>query len=216
MTHSYPEFSIENGYVFRMVHADNFRDILANGCPCVSSVRNQAQYTPVGSADIISKRKSKSVPIPPGGLLGDYVPFYFTARSQMLYNNMTGVNVPRRRPNEIILLASSIKHLISRQVVFIFTSGHALMAESKWYSDPNDLDQIDWDILRRSDFRRTDGDPGKSNRYQAELLVHRHVSTDDLLGLACFDDASRQRYEASVAKAGLKWKVIAKPEWYPR
>lgn len=212
----FPEFCIENGYVFRMMHVDNLPSVIANGCPCASSAQANGSYTPVGSAEIISRRKLKSVPIDPGGHLGDYVPFYFTARSQMLYNNMTGMGVPRRKPEEIILLVSSVKHLQYRNVSFVFTSGHALMAESRWYSDPSDLKEIDWNILQRSDFQRTDSDPGKSNRYQAELLVHQRVGVEDLLGLACFDEASKTKYQASAEQAGLKWKVHAKPGWYPR
>lgn len=217
MAGSFPEFAIENGYVFRILHAANLPALLREGAPCLSSVRAGAAYVPIGNPDLIAKRTTKRVPIEPGGVLADYVPFYFTPRSMMLMNILTGWNVQKQKPDEILIAVTSVRRLVERQVPFVFTNGHAFMIESEWFSDPARLDRIDWGILQRSDFRRTDDDPGRCNRYQAELLVHKHVGVEDLLGLACFNDNTKTAIDGVLAQHGTtSLKVLPKPNWYPR
>jgi hypothetical protein len=76
--------------IFRIVHRDNMRWILSNGLHCSSSPEKDAGYVGIGNADIILMRSTRAVPIPPGGVLSDYVPFYFTPFSPMAYNIKTG------------------------------------------------------------------------------------------------------------------------------
>ncbi len=62
------------------------------------------------------------VPIAPGGVLNDYVPFYFTARSVMMMNIVTGRGVKQRQREEIIILVSSMHQLQGKGLPFVFTS----------------------------------------------------------------------------------------------
>lgn len=47
-------------------------------------------FVTIGNPDLIDKRARRAVPLPPGGTLSDYVPFYFTPKSPMLLNIKTG------------------------------------------------------------------------------------------------------------------------------
>ncbi len=47
-------------------------------------------FREIGSPDFIDKRAHRMVPVPPGGTLSDYVPFYFTPWLPMLMNITTG------------------------------------------------------------------------------------------------------------------------------
>ena len=51
----------------------------------------------IGNPDLIDKRTHRIVPAPPGGTLSDYVPFYFTLYSPMLYNIKTGMEGHRAK-----------------------------------------------------------------------------------------------------------------------
>jgi hypothetical protein len=42
------------------------------------SILADPDFRNIGNADLISKRETRQVPIPPGGMLSDYIPFYFT------------------------------------------------------------------------------------------------------------------------------------------
>jgi hypothetical protein len=60
------------------MHVDNVPWTLLNGVHCRSSPSFDPIFISIGSPDLIQKRKTRVVPIPPGGHLSDYVPFYFT------------------------------------------------------------------------------------------------------------------------------------------
>ena len=212
----YPEFCQERGYVFRIVHRDNVPAILADGALCRADARS-AQYVTIGNPDLIEKSRTRTVPIAPGGTLEDYVRFYFTPRSMMLFNILTGwQGLTKRTPQEIAILVSSVRRLVAESATFVFTDGHAHLEPTNFYVDPRELRRIDWTILQRSDFSRSANDPGKSGRYQAELLVHRRVRMSYLLGLACFDEGAKAEYEAMTSAANLDLTIRVKPTWYPR
>ncbi|MEO1609407.1 MAG: DarT ssDNA thymidine ADP-ribosyltransferase family protein [Pseudomonadota bacterium] len=57
----------------------------------------------------MAKRKHRNVPCIPGGTLSDYVPFYFTPFTPMLYNIKTRYGGVSQNPMEdIIILVSSL------------------------------------------------------------------------------------------------------------
>ena len=201
--------------IFRITHVRNVPWMLDHGLVCRSSAQADPNFITIGMPDLIDKRRTHPVPIPPGGTLADYVPFYFTPASVMLYNIKTGYNGVTRRPNtEIAILVSSLPKLQEMGVRFVFTNGHAYMLETDYFSDLRDLDKIDWTILQNRDFKRDPEDPGKVGRYQAEALAHRHVPVDALLGIACYDESAQAALEAEVQRRGLSLQVAVRPRFY--
>src|SRR5262245_37067596 len=84
--------------VFRITHVRNVPWILDHGLHCQSSPERDPDFVPIGNPDLIRKRAVREIPEPPGGLLSDYIPFYFTPRSPMLYNITTGVGSVKWTP----------------------------------------------------------------------------------------------------------------------
>jgi hypothetical protein len=202
-------------HIFRITHVRNVPWILAHGLDCKSSNIADPAFVPIGMSELIEKRSTRAVPVPPAGSLGDYVPFYFTPWSVMLYNIKTGHNNVTRRANpEIAILVSSLHTLKRFGVDFVFTNGHAYMQETDYFTDLANLGEIDWEILRRKDFQRDPEDPGKIGRYQAEALVHRHLPVGALHGIACYDDATKSMIETQVQRQNLELPVKAIPQWY--
>lgn len=205
----------DKAFIFRIVHRDNFDWILAHGIHCRSAAMVNPAYVDIGSPELINKRNSRSIPIAPGGTLSDYVPFYFTPRSPMLLNIKTGYNGIRHRGNEeIMILVSSLYKVRDHALNFIFTDRHAYLQTAVFYSDFVGLSAIDWTILQCSDFKRDNDDLGKFERYQAEALIHQHMPTDALLGVACVNEAVAGQLRAQIAVAGLALKVAVMPGWY--
>jgi hypothetical protein len=173
--------SPEKARIFRIVHVDCVPWILEHGMHCRNSPRQDPHYINIGSTSLIQKRAVKTVPIPPGGTLGDYVPFYFTPWSIMMFNIHTGYGgVTRRKNGDIVIFASSIHRLRELGVPHVFTDQHAYAATTEFHDRPESLHMIDWALLNSRNFKTEDSDPGKQLRYQAEALVHRHVPTDAL------------------------------------
>ncbi|NWE71179.1 DUF4433 domain-containing protein [Pseudomonas gingeri] len=200
--------------IWRIVHRDNLPWILENGLHCANSGVQATPYVNIGNADLIDKRRTRPVPIAPGGVLADYVPFYFTPFSVMMKNIHSGWSVQKRSNEEIIILVSSL-HLVEQLgLPFVFTNAHAYPDWTSYYSDLAHLDEIDWNILQRRDFKRDADDPRKMERYQAEALIHHHLPITGLLGIMCYTDAMKQRIEQDLAARSLILPVHARPGWY--
>jgi ssDNA thymidine ADP-ribosyltransferase, DarT len=204
----------EKALLFRITHIDNLHWILLNGLHCRNSTRSDPNFTEIGLKELIDKRKTRKVPIPPGGTLSDYVPFYFTPHSPMLLNIKTGKGVKARPMADIVMLVTSLPHLRQQGLKFIFTTQHAYPATTEYYSDLTDLRRIDWQILQARDFARDLNDLGKMDRYMAEGLVHREVTLSALLGVICYDPRSEKRVQQLLDLVGSSLKLVVKPGWY--
>lgn len=205
----------ENGLIFRIAHIDNVPWILDYGLHCKNSPERDPNYVEIGNPELIQKRTHRVVPIPPGGVLSDYIPFYFTPHSPMLYNIKTGHNGITQRPmSEIVIMVSSLPELAAKNIPFVFTDRHAYLQTASFFSDLAQLARIPWDLLQTRDFKKDVYDPGKFERYQAEALVHRHLPIAGLSGIICHGDAQKTFLLAEVEKRQQKLQVAVKPNWY--
>lgn len=214
MTVFFPEICPERALVFRITHRRNIPFIARNGLHCSSSTVIDPQFVQIGSADLISKRERHPLPLPYVGVLGDYIPFYFTHSSMMLFNIITGKNVPRQSKEDIVFLVGSLRKFVSDAIPFVYTDRHAYLANPQFSNTLDDLNRIDWDILQRRDFQRNGNDPTKTSRYQAEALVHRHLPMHGLLGAACYTASVTEEVRHHFAAAGIPTRVATRSEWY--
>jgi hypothetical protein len=206
----------ENARIFRITHVANVPWILDHGgLHCRNSGEHDPGFVNIGNPSLIERRAKRSVPISPGGTLSDYVPFYFTPFSIMMYNIHTGYGGITRRENaELVFLISSVHQLRKLGLTFIYTDQHAYPVETEFYDGSGDLRQIDWRLLQERDFKTSDADPGKQLRYQAETLVHHRVPLEAILGIACYNDAVRDGIQAMLDERGLKISIKAAPNIY--
>ncbi len=197
----------EKALIFRIVHRDNVPWILDKGLYCKNSKVLDPNYVEIGNLDLISKRDKHPVAPPPSG---NFTPF-----SPMMYNIKTGWGGIRKRDNdEIVIMVSSLRTLQARNIPFLFTDRHAYLVAAQFYSDLARLDQIDWDMLQRRDFRNDPDDPSKKERYQAEALVHKYLPVDALSGFVCYNDDVLRSLNAALAEHKQTMKVVKKLDWY--
>jgi hypothetical protein len=211
------ELTPELARIFRITHVANVPWILENGLHCGSSAVRDPAFVQIGNPDLINKRRTRIVPVEPKGTLNDYVPFYFTPFSPMLYNIATGYSgVQRQRMKDIAILVSNLPLLSENGVQYVFTDQHAYMATTRFSGDPSNLPgYIDWKILQAQDFRRNDtSDLGKTNRYQAELLAFQHVPVQALAGIVCHGAAEETALTELVQNVGVHLSVTARPTWF--
>ena len=147
------------------------------------------------------------------GNIGEYIPFYFTPRSIMLYNIVTGYwapVVPKLEREEILIIRSEIG-ILSRNPRFFFTDGQANAAYSNHYTDLRDLDQIDWESIQQSNFLKSDLDTDRPRRYQAEFLVHSHVPLKSIESFLVYNEHAEALVNAHLKSAGLNIAVTVAP-----
>jgi hypothetical protein len=94
--------------LYRLLHYQNLPFILSRGLYCVNSGINDPNYINIGNKNIISKRRTRSVPVDPGGEVHDYIPFYFCPRSPMLGSIHVGNSDFNGSQEEITYLVISV------------------------------------------------------------------------------------------------------------
>jgi hypothetical protein len=155
------------------------------------------------------------VPCPPGGCLSDYIPFYFTPHSVMMFQIKTGYNGIRRRSNdEIAIVASSLRKLRESDIPFLFTDRHASLRTVEYFSGLDDLERLDWAIWRNRDFRSDPEYIDKKDRYQAEALIHRHLPIDGIGAIVCYSDDIATAIKKRLGDAAERVKIATRPSWY--
>jgi len=205
----------ERGRIFRIVHRRNVPWILDHGLHCKSSEVRDPEFVSIGSTDVIRKREDRRVPVPPGGTLSDYVPFYFTPLSPMLLNIKTGWHGVTQRPmEEIVILVSSVPTIAASGTRFLITDRHAIYEAAIFSSDVARLHDIRWDLLQQRDFARDPEDNDKFECYQAEVLVYQHLPLSNLLGIVCYNDAVKDMVEGEIRGRGIALEAKAFPGWY--
>ena len=127
----------------------------ANGLSFPEARRRKA----TANAEIIGRRTNKRVVVvPPGGVLGEYVPFYFSGHSPMLLNIATGYGVPRIPQRDIVFLVCDAFEIAAQSIPFCFTDGNATKSISRFYNTLDDLDKLDWGTIRATLWKNTGDD----------------------------------------------------------
>jgi len=205
----------QKALIWRIVHRDNIPWILDNGLHCGNGAVQSANWVHIGNPELTDKRASHPVPVGVGGVLNDYIPFYFTPFSPMLMNIKTGRGgVARRGNDEIVILVSSLPRLGELGLPFVYTNAHAYYGWANFYTEMSDLDKVDWPILQARDFKRDPDDPAKFERYQAEALIYQHCPVEALIGMVCYTDQVKQQLENALQQRNITMPVHARAGWY--
>lgn len=205
------QLSADKAWIFRIVHRGNLARLLAQGLVCRSDAEPKT-YVEIGNQDLISRRLLREVPCAPGGTLADYVPFYFTPFSPMLYNIKTGYGVPQQSMDDILIVVSSLPLIAEKGIPFVYSDRHAYLKTAKFSADVKELpDRIAWNALQSRDFSKSDVD--RFEKYQAEALIYKHVPLDALLCIMCHTDSVKDEVvKACAAHPNLK--IMTGRKWY--
>jgi len=207
--------SLDRALIFRITHHANIPWILAHGLHCRNSAIFDPNFTEIGRPEIIDRRKTRRVDIPPGGTLSDYVPFYFSSKTPMLLNIKTGwQGLQQRNMSDIVILWTSLHDLAAVGIPFVYSDRTATLITAEFSVDLGRLGNLPWDLWKTDNFRRDDSRPDKIERYLAEALVHRSVPLDGLKGIVCYSDDRKAELEEMINEAGFAIPVHRRQGWY--
>jgi hypothetical protein len=203
--------------IYHITHISNLPRILAEGgLWCDSEVERRGLAAQcIAHAHIKERRKAKQVPCGPGGVLADYVPFYFAPRSPMLYSIHTGYVQGYDGGQQAILhLVSSAEAIRAAGLEYVFTDGHAPMALSKFFDDLADLKKVDWSVMPLKWWDTTPQQPDRKRRRQAEFLVRQFVPLDCFTAIGTCTKASADDTLAALAELDGAPSVRVHRDWY--
>lgn len=174
-----------------------------------------------------SARSFRAVIDPPGGLLHDYVPFYFAPRSPMLsaIHNKKVVGCSLNQ-EDIIYFETTVDQVINSGLAFIFYDMNATLAFSKPYTDLNLLPTvIAWDLITEPPtldgfckyFFDKAADPKYVNRMarrQAEFVVKDKIPLNCFTRICVINSSIKNQVDRILFSHGLTLRVDVMTDWY--
>lgn len=172
------------------------------------------------------KRATKLVAKPPGGVIHDYVPFYFAPRSPMLAAINAGLveGCAHGQP-DIVHFVSTVEAVVKEGLDFVYYDHNATLNFAKCFKNLADLDKIDWDLFFEAP--RLDGycqyyfDNMNNPRYtrrkasrQAEFLVHKTFPLSLMVCVGVYSKEKAAEVEEIFDDADIDIPVEVKPAWY--
>ena len=207
---------VKDLWVYRIIPVQNLETDLKKGLYSKAKAPVSATRTVIGNKEIISARDSRIVKCYPDTMVNDYVPFYFSVRTPMLYNIVTGMGVPQRAQREIVYLCCRLMDLAIEDMQWCFTNGNAAEKITKFYNNLKDLDKIDWKSIETTDFsyNNADGDEDRIRKKHAEFLVKDFVPRSKITEIAVLNAVVKEEVESIVSKCKLEIEIKVKPKFY--
>jgi hypothetical protein len=200
--------------IYHITHLNNLPGIIEEGLVCDNHTRTGNNRLvgrqEIAYEDLKERRRQRRVPVPPGGVLADYVPFYFCPRSPMLYA------IHHRKTNyqggqeEVVHLQVKIEAATAGRRRFVFTDRHAFIELAEFYNDLADLKKLQWDIINSDNWGGDVRRPFK----QAEFLVHGRLPWSSVSCIGVHNRAVASSVGQILQSSRHKPPVTTHPSWY--
>lgn len=202
-----------NIILYRIVHKDNLNYLLRWGMFTKNHINADPNYVNIGDNTLISQRNDYPVGInPPGGNLGDYIPFYFGPLSPMLLNIKTGYRgISQRSQSDIVYICCELNKAVAICNKWCFTDGHAKNNFTEFFNDLNYFNKIDWNIVAEKYWANTEDDFDRMRRKQAEFLIKDNVPVDCISKIIVYDDKVCNVVKNILNETGLQIPVEINP-----
>ncbi len=195
--------------LFRMTHIDNIQHIIENGITHYLSANRNYDYMNIGDSSLINRRVE--IILEDDTKLSDYIPFYFSYRTPMLYVIWKGFNnVKNIKQEDIVYIVSSVQKMTDLGVNYKFTDGHAVAGLSNFYTKEsiNEIETLlDWEAIKATDWK---SEPDLKRKKEAEFLVLGDITYDAVLGYIVYNPIAQEKMQQIEKNK----QTIVKPEYY--
>jgi hypothetical protein len=203
--------------IYHMTHIQNLPSIINAGVLYCDKRAQAIKARSIAYVNFKEKRRVKPVPVPPGGVIADYVPFYFAPCSPMLFAIHMGYVDASLTQSEIVYLTTTIEAIVDAGKPFVFTDCHPLSPVAHFANDLNQLNRyVDWNVMQSAYWYDTAEYPHRKSRRQAEFLVHHAVEWTLVQEIGVYDQARLQQVNEFLAHASYKPRVSVQRGWYYR
>jgi ssDNA thymidine ADP-ribosyltransferase, DarT len=168
-----------------------------------------------GQPSIKERRRSRQVPERHGGVVADYVPFYFAPRSPMLFSILGGrVKEYGTDQSQLVYLVTRLSRVIAHGLAWVATDRNAVLQPAKFTADRGRLAQhIDWAVMEAQYWGNTVDDGSRMQRRMAELLVHRAVPWSVISHVATCCEGRAAEVKGRLP-ATTPPRILVRPKWY--
>ena len=191
--------------LFHITHIKNIPPILKQGIHSYSAMTgNNLVYQTIAHENIQTRRRNIPITCGAGGVLHDYVPLYFGARSPMLC--AVRYKLDQR---EIVHVAATWDVL--KMSTTVFTDGNAATWGTQQFSGIEKLKSVDLEAASKWYWASDDETRRKKS---AEVLVHRQVAIEQIVGFFVMNEQTKKQLDQMVKAQRLDKQVLVAPEFY--
>jgi ssDNA thymidine ADP-ribosyltransferase, DarT len=202
--------------IMHFTHVNNLPDIVHGvGLLADTELRRLGrQVVDCADRDIKARRRARAVDVPPYGVVGDYVPFYFAPRSPMLYVISRGSVLSYSEGQApLVYLVTSISHIAEAGLQWVGSDGNCAAEFTEFYTDRSELEEaVDWLLMRATYWNNTAEDGDRMRRRAAELLVHRKVTWKCIRRVVTRSELIAAQVREMTRDNPIP--VTVRPDWY--
>jgi hypothetical protein len=182
---------------YHFTYVENLSGILQNGLLSVNEqIARGLKHESIAQKEIQNRRATMRVTCGPGGVVHDYVPFYFCKRSSMLLAVINKKNVDQQF---LIHLGVNIGLVEDSESVFTNASANT-NDPPNFYNDPNDLVHVQWNHVDNQKYSLPEAE--KQSR-MAELLVYKQVPISSIERIIVWNDGFAKGVREVFERANL-------------
>ena len=203
--------------ICHITHINNLPSIMAEGGihACSTMQQQSIAYENIAQQTVQDRRATIRMKLSPGGMLHDYVPFYFAPRSPMLYCIYKKiVEGYEEGQSPVIYLVTNCQAIEKNGLSYVFTDGHAVKPRTQFYDRLSNLDKVDWLLMKAKIWKATADDPDRTRRRQAEFLVHRFLPWTLITEVGVIDNQTQQTVREHLAETSRQPAVNVHRGWY--
>jgi hypothetical protein len=184
-------------YVFHFTSIHNLDSIIKNGLLCTNQKEGQGiRHKNIANITIQNRRSKMKVTCGKGGVVHDYVPFYFTSKNPMLLGVLNKKNTDQPF---IIYLCIKIERLEKEDAVFTDASANTDIPP-QFYSDTMCLDKLDWNLIDSQKWSFTDEERHKK---MAEAMVFNKIDIKEIDAIVVYNKWMAENVNKIFAKNGV-------------
>lgn len=204
-------------HIVHFTHVRHLSTVVQRGLLSDTEARSaELIQTEVGELGIKARRRERMVPVPPGGVVADYAPFYYAPRSPMMYRiERGGVATYTEGCDDLVYLVTTVERLAELKLPMVFTDRNATLEIAEFTNEFGRLDGlVDWPLMQERYWNDTPAQPDRKERRQAEWLVHGQVPWEALTGIVARTPACARQVLATLTTVGVTMPVVVRPNWY--
>lgn len=198
--------------IYHFTHISNLSSLVSSGgIICKNGINSSSiSFTSAAYESVQEHRECFTVPVDPGGVIHDYVPFYFNSLSPMLFaisrNNIAGVDM-----RDIVFFKTTAQSVDNAGKLFVFTDGHGIMDFTDYYNDLSNLPEVPWNVVNA---RYWNDFPDGRRLRQSEFLVHSKLDWNLIEVIGVYDNNMKTRVESAIQHLAYKPIVEIRTAWY--
>lgn len=205
--------------VYHFTRVEHLPTIITSGVHCDRRAQADGVLAiEVGNPEVKALRSARSVPVEPGGVVSDYVPFYLASRSPMLYViGRGGVPSYQDGTDRIVYLCSTLERLQELSLDVVLSDRNAAMRVAdfhRWADGEPEEAFIDWPLMKQTMWNNDAEHPDRMERRMAECLVYGSVPWEAFQFVGAKSQTVANDVERLVGTAESEPSVAVRRHWY--